>query len=79
MGDLRLVDEVEDVAPRRIEGLGLADRALPRRGVAFAVPRFVLVVPAGDVASERERWGRLIRGAPVSYPVVKVKSPEIVS
>jgi len=51
MGDLRLVDEVEDVAARWIEELRVADRPLPCGRVAFGVTRFVLVM---GVTQERK-------------------------
>src|SRR2546426_437593 len=42
--DLRLVDEVEDVAPRRIEELAVADGSIPCRGVALAIARLMPVI-----------------------------------
>src|SRR5437867_1838042 len=42
--DLRFVDEVEDVAPRRIEELAVADRSIPCGGVALAIARLMLVI-----------------------------------
>ncbi|HEV8469590.1 MAG TPA: hypothetical protein VGR46_08280 [Candidatus Limnocylindria bacterium] len=44
MRDLRLVDEVEDVAPRRVVELALADGSVPCGGVALAIARLMLVV-----------------------------------
>ena len=56
MRDLRLVDEVEDVAARWIEELRVADRPLPCGRVAFGVTRFVLVM---GVTQERKATRRV--------------------
>ena len=55
MRDLRLVDEVEDVAARWIEELRVADRPLPCGRVAFGVARVVLVM---GVTQERKATRR---------------------
>ena len=44
VGDLRLVDEVEDVALGRVVELAVADWPIPRGSVALAVAGLVLVV-----------------------------------
>ena len=59
--DLGLVDEVEDVAPRGVVELGVAERPLPCARIALLVARLVLVV---SVAQEpyASRAVRLVAG-----------------